>query len=76
MAFGGLEEFGALFAPGMRHEQEEKNRLELWREDAEDGAPPRSVIDLDNGIAVIRLPAKAEDAEGGTVGGETDRPGS
>jgi hypothetical protein len=65
MAFGGLEEFGALFAPGMRHEQEEKNRLALWREDAEDGAPPRSEVDLDRGVAVIRLPEKkAADADG------------
>lgn len=66
-----------MFAPGMRHEQEEKNRLEMWREDAEDGAPPRSVVDLDRGIAVIRLPEKkaAEEVgeQDGTVGGlETD----
>ena len=57
MGWGGLEEFGALFAPGMRHEEEERNRLEMWREDAGD-ADPLSTVDLDKGIAVIRLPKK------------------
>jgi hypothetical protein len=57
MGWGGLEEFGSLFAPGMRHEEEERNRLEMWRDDVGDADPP-STVDLDRGIAVIRLPKK------------------
>ena len=58
MGWGSMEEFGSLFAPGMRHEQEEKQRLELTRENPESGAPPLSTVDLDGGKAVIRLPAR------------------
>jgi Family of unknown function (DUF6191) len=57
VGWGGLEEFGALFAPGMRHEQEEKQRLELSRDDLESGDPP-STVDLDGNRAIIRLPRK------------------
>ena len=68
MGWGALEEFGSLFSPGMRHEQQEKQRLELTREDPDSGAPPLSTVDLDGNKAVIRLPPRlvteAEDALG------------
>jgi Family of unknown function (DUF6191) len=67
-----MEEFASLFAPGMRHEQKERERLALWRDDVGDADPP-STVDLDRGIAVIRLPKKKEpaataDNADGTVG--------
>jgi hypothetical protein len=68
MGWGALEEFGSLFSPGMRHEQQEKQRLELTREDPESGGQPLSTVDLDGNKAVIRLPPRLvpepEDATG------------
>lgn len=58
MGWGSLEEFGSLFAPGMRHEQEEKQRLELTREDPGSAGTPLSTVDLDGGKAIIRLPPR------------------
>ena len=44
-----------LFAPGRKHTEEERNRLELTLEDTGDGAPPwKGPIDLDSGQVVIR----------------------
>ncbi|MFH8365413.1 DUF6191 domain-containing protein [Streptomyces sp. NPDC018031] len=43
-----------LFAPGRRHTDEERNRLELTREDQGDGDPGRGPIDLDSGQVVIK----------------------
>jgi hypothetical protein len=61
-----LEELGALFNPGMRHEQERREKLELLREDEGNAADPPSTVDLDAGIAVLRLPKGA--------GPKVDRP--
>jgi hypothetical protein len=54
-----MEELSALFAPGIRHEQRERERLEATRDDPSTGDPP-STVDLDRNKAVIRLPAKPE----------------
>lgn len=51
-----MEEMAALFAPGMRHEQQRRQDLEMLREDEGNAADPPSTVDLDAGIAVIRLP--------------------
>ncbi|MFJ3824724.1 DUF6191 domain-containing protein [Streptomyces nodosus] len=48
--------FDELFAPGRTHTQDERNRLELTRQDVTDGAPGGGPIDLDSGSVVIRLP--------------------
>jgi hypothetical protein len=53
-----MDEFASLFNPGIRNEQQEKQRLELTRENPESGAPPLSTVDLDGKKAVIRLPAR------------------
>jgi hypothetical protein len=54
--FGFVEE---LFAPGRKHTEDERNRLELTREEAGDSDPGRGPIDLDSGTVVIRAPRPA-----------------
>ncbi|MFD3455493.1 DUF6191 domain-containing protein [Streptomyces sp. NPDC058691] len=51
--FNALQE---LFAPGRRHTEDERNRLELVRDEAGDADPGRGPIDLDSGAVVIRPP--------------------
>jgi Family of unknown function (DUF6191) len=51
--FNALEE---LFAPGRRHVQEEKERLELCLEDVGDSDPGKGPIDLTSGKVTIRVP--------------------
>ncbi|WP_414167879.1 DUF6191 domain-containing protein [Streptoverticillium reticulum] len=46
--------FEEIFAPGRKHTEEERNRLELTREDVGDGDPARGPVDLDSGHVVIR----------------------
>ncbi|MEV0264324.1 DUF6191 domain-containing protein [Streptomyces sp. NPDC050617] len=46
--------FEAIFAPGRKHTEEERNRLELTREDVGDGSSGHGPIDLDSGQVVIR----------------------
>jgi Family of unknown function (DUF6191) len=72
VSWGGMEEFAALFAPGMRHEQERRRSQELMREDEGDAdlRDKVSQVDLDNGVAVLRLPDKPKPAEDGA-----DEPG-
>ncbi|GAA0473471.1 DUF6191 domain-containing protein [Streptomyces stramineus] len=43
-----------LFAPGRKHTEDERNRLELVRDDAGDADPGNGPIDLDSGQVVIR----------------------
>ncbi|GAB2951308.1 DUF6191 domain-containing protein [Streptomyces pseudoechinosporeus] len=50
--------FEELFAPGRKHTQDERNRLEMTREDAGDSDPGRGPIDLTSGKVVVRLPAQ------------------
>ncbi|MFC5721230.1 DUF6191 domain-containing protein [Streptomyces gamaensis] len=49
--FNVLEE---VFAPGRKHTHEERNRLELSRDDTGDADPGQGPIDLDSGRVVIR----------------------
>jgi hypothetical protein len=51
-----LEELGALFNPGMRHEQERREKLAVLREDEGNSADPPSTVDLDLGVAILRRP--------------------
>ncbi|MBB5116809.1 hypothetical protein FHS36_000207 [Streptomyces eurocidicus] len=43
-----------LFAPGRKHVEEERNRLELVRDEAGDADPGEGPVDLDSGHVVIR----------------------
>ena len=54
-----MEELGALFNPGMRHEQQRREQLEVLRDEEGNAADPPSTVDLDTGVAVIRLPRPA-----------------
>ncbi|MEW2517129.1 DUF6191 domain-containing protein [Actinacidiphila alni] len=51
-----------LFVPGRKHTEDERNRLELTREDAGSNDPGRGMIDLDSGSVVIRPPRADEPA--------------
>ncbi|MEU4615725.1 DUF6191 domain-containing protein [Streptomyces umbrinus] len=50
-----------LFAPGRKHTDEERKRLELTRVDLNDGDPGRGPIDLASGKVVVRLPTQTGD---------------
>ncbi|MFF3020254.1 DUF6191 domain-containing protein [Streptomyces sp. NPDC057939] len=54
----GFEQLHASFSPGKQNELEERRSALVMRDDEEDGAPPRSRVDLDGGRAVIRMPAR------------------
>ena len=57
--------FEELFAPGRKHTSDERNRLEMTREDTGDSDPARGPIDLSSGKVVVRPPTRspAEPAE-------------
>jgi hypothetical protein len=52
----GFDVLSELLNPADRHRLEEERREALRRDDAEDGAPPRSRVDLESGTAHLRLP--------------------
>lgn len=58
-----------LFAPGRRHTEEEKKRLELTRVDADAADPGKGPIDLASGHVVIRVPGRRGGSEGRGVDG-------
>ncbi|MCP3800603.1 DUF6191 domain-containing protein [Allokutzneria sp. A3M-2-11 16] len=49
-----MEVFGAAFDAGQRHKIDERNSHSMMRDDADDGAPPHSTVDLDSGVATLR----------------------
>ncbi|MFJ2958503.1 DUF6191 domain-containing protein [Streptomyces sp. NPDC087270] len=53
--------FDELFAPGRKHTEDERNRLELTREDEGSSDPARGPIDLASGTVTVRVPDKAAD---------------
>jgi hypothetical protein len=55
--------FEELFAPGRKHTNDERKRLELSRVDLNDGDPGRGPIDLASGKVVVRLPRQERDQE-------------
>ncbi|MER6911847.1 DUF6191 domain-containing protein [Streptomyces sp. NPDC000594] len=75
--FGGIEE---IFTPGSRHLADERNRLELTREDAGSADPCRGPIDLTSGVVLLRrdtLPLPPGDGPEGEPGNDTaDTPDS
>ncbi|MGW2019388.1 DUF6191 domain-containing protein [Streptomyces sp. NPDC001927] len=73
--FNMMEE---LFAPGRQHTEDERQRLELTREDPGDADPARGPIDLSSGAVLIRLPqpvtVRDEDGDGGDGDGDDETP--
>ncbi|WP_433543913.1 DUF6191 domain-containing protein (plasmid) [Streptomyces sp. CA-294286] len=55
--------FDQLFAPGRRHTEEERRRLELTLEQTGDSDPGRGPIDLSSGVVVVRPPSAEEGRE-------------
>lgn len=55
--------FEELFAPGRKHTDDERKRLELSRVDLNDGDPGRGPIDLTSGKVVVRLPKQEQEQE-------------
>jgi Family of unknown function (DUF6191) len=53
---GFLDVIDALFAPSRRHQQDERKRLELSREELGLGDPHRGPVDLDSGVVMVRRP--------------------
>lgn len=51
----GFELLHASLSPGKADELAERQTQELVRDEDDDGAPPRSTVDLDRGVARIRL---------------------
>ncbi|MFF1705150.1 DUF6191 domain-containing protein [Streptomyces sp. NPDC058252] len=62
--------FEELFAPGRKHTNDERKRLELTRVDLNDGDPGRGPIDLSSGKVVVRLP-KHDTEQGEASTGES-----
>jgi len=60
VAFDAL---GQTFAPSTRHKKEHDEYQELRRDEEGDAAPPRSVVDLDAGVARIVLPSPPRDED-------------
>jgi hypothetical protein len=55
-----------LFAPSRKHTDDERNRLELFRDEEGNGDPARGPIDLSSGKVVVRAPRTSpEDAPAG-----------
>ncbi|MGA5701163.1 DUF6191 domain-containing protein [Peterkaempfera bronchialis] len=52
--FGGI--FEELFAPGRKHQEDERNRLLVTRDEEGDGAPGKGPINLDSGRVVVQRP--------------------
>lgn len=61
--------FEELFAPGRKHTNDERKRLELTRVDLNDGDPGRGPIDLSSGKVVVRLPKQGQGQEQGPENG-------
>lgn len=54
----GFEQLHASCSPGKQSELEERRSALVMRDDEEDGAPPRTSVDLGRGTAVVRLPGR------------------
>ncbi|MFE7116153.1 DUF6191 domain-containing protein [Streptomyces sp. NPDC057654] len=53
----GFEQLHASFSPGKQSELKERQLALILRDDEEDGAPPNgTLVDLEAGTAVIRMP--------------------
>jgi hypothetical protein len=64
--------FDELFAPGRKHTEDERNRLELTREDEGSSDPARGPIDLASGTVTVRAPRRSEENAPGGASAEAD----
>jgi hypothetical protein len=55
VASTGFDLLHAALSPGKQDELDQRRTEELVRDDEQDGAPPRSRVDLDAGVAYLRL---------------------
>jgi len=55
MTGAGIDVLQAALYPEKRHQIEEQHSQTMRRDDADDGAPPHSTVDLAGGIARLRL---------------------
>jgi hypothetical protein len=58
LSASGIDAFSAALLPGRATELEQKRVEEHLRDEEADGAPPRSYVDLDAGVARLRLPPR------------------
>lgn len=54
----GFELLHAALSPGKADQLAQRNTEELVRDEEDDGAPPRSRVDLDAGVARLRIPRR------------------
>ena len=59
LSAAGTDVFSAALEPGKAHDVDQRLATELMREDETDGAPPRSRVDLDAGVAELVVPPRA-----------------
>ena len=52
----GFDLVHAALSPGKQAELDQRRTVELVRDEEDDGAPPRSTVDLAGGTARLRLP--------------------
>ncbi|WP_318552253.1 DUF6191 domain-containing protein [Kitasatospora fiedleri] len=57
----GFEQLHAQFAAGKQAELEQRRTTLMLRDEEGDAAPPRSTVDLDGGVAVIRAERSQSD---------------
>jgi len=62
---GFFDVLDSIFAPGRRHLQEERKRLELTRDEVGLGDPHRGPIDLDSGVVKLHRAQPPSDAQPG-----------
>ncbi|MFE6867451.1 DUF6191 domain-containing protein [Kitasatospora sp. NPDC057692] len=52
----GFEQLHAQFAAGKQHQLDERQSTLMLRDEEDDGAPPRTRVDLSSGVAVVVSP--------------------
>ncbi|MGW3847572.1 DUF6191 domain-containing protein [Streptomyces fagopyri] len=67
--------FEEIFAPGRKHTDDERKRLELTRVDLNDGDPGRGPIDLSSGKVVVRPPEREREGPDPARGPESEPDG-
>ena len=58
LSAAGVDVLSAAMTPGKALDIDQRRSTELMREDETDGAPPRSRIDLDRGVAHLVVPSR------------------
>lgn len=65
LSTAGADVFSAALEPAKQHDVDQRLATELMREGETDGAPPRSRVDLDAGVAHLVVPRPDEPRERG-----------